>query len=112
MELIVQAIEVIHSKSEWGAEVVYGDTDSLFVYLPGRNKEEAFNIGEDIAATITRMNPQPIKLKFEKVYNPRISSTDTDLGLSSLRFAGQETVRRIQVRKQKGHTSSIRRERN
>jgi DNA polymerase zeta len=65
-----KAIEVIHSKSEWGAEVVYGDTDSLFVYLPGRSKDEAFDIGEDIAATITRMNPAPIKLKFEKVCSP------------------------------------------
>jgi DNA polymerase zeta len=63
----LKAIEVIHSKHKWGAEVVYGDTDSLFVYLPGKTREEAFNIGEDIAETITRMNPRPIKLKFEKV---------------------------------------------
>jgi DNA polymerase zeta len=65
---MAQAIEVIHSREEWGAEVVYGDTDSLFVYLPGRSREEAFDIGEDIAATITGMNPPPVKLKFEKVY--------------------------------------------
>ena len=64
----LKAIEVIHSKGEWGAEVVYGDTDSLFVYLPGKTREEAFDIGEDIAETITRMNPRPIKLKFEKVF--------------------------------------------
>ena len=62
-----QAIEVIHSKTEWGAEVVYGDTDSLFVYLPGRTRDEAFDIGNTIAETITTMNPRPIKLKFEKV---------------------------------------------
>jgi DNA polymerase zeta len=67
---MIQAIEVIHSKTEWGAEVVYGDTDSLFVYLPGRSREEAFDIGEDIAETITGMNPPPIKLKFEKVFPP------------------------------------------
>jgi DNA polymerase zeta len=65
--LMLKAIEVIHATSKWGAEVVYGDTDSLFVYLHGRSKDEAFDIGEDIADTITRMNPQPIKLKFEKV---------------------------------------------
>jgi DNA polymerase zeta len=46
---------------------VYGDTDSLFVYLPGRSRDEAFDIGENIANTITQMNPRPIKLKFEKV---------------------------------------------
>ena len=49
--------------------MVYGDTDSLFVYLPGRSRDDAFDIGEDIAKTITRMNPRPIKLKFEKVPN-------------------------------------------
>ena len=46
---------------------MYGDTDSLFVYLPGKTRDEAFEIGNDIAETITNMNPQPIKLKFEKV---------------------------------------------
>jgi DNA polymerase zeta len=47
--------------------VVYGDTDSIFVYLRGRTKEQAFLIGHDIADTITAANPAPIKLKFEKV---------------------------------------------
>jgi len=70
---MTQAIEVIHSRDDWNAEVVYGDTDSLFVYLPGRNRDEAFDIGEDIAETITRLNPKPIKLKFEKVSKYRIT---------------------------------------
>lgn len=46
---------------------MYGDTDSLFVYLKGKTKEQAFRIGHDIADTITAMNPAPIKLKVEKV---------------------------------------------
>ena len=46
---------------------VYGDTDSLFIYLPGRSKEEAFKIGHEIADAVTSDNPRPIKLKFEKV---------------------------------------------
>ncbi|KAK3112387.1 DNA polymerase zeta, partial [Teratosphaeriaceae sp. CCFEE 6253] len=54
----------------WGAEVVYGDTDSLFVYLKGRTKDEAFRIGDEIAKQVTDMNPRPVKLKFEKVYYP------------------------------------------
>ena len=66
-----KTIEVIHSRNEWGAEVVYGDTDSLFVYLAGKTRERAFEIGEEIAETITRMNPRPIKLKFEKVFRTR-----------------------------------------
>ena len=69
-ETLEKAIALIHSVEKWGAEVVYGDTDSLFVYLKGRTREQAFDIGEEIAATITKMNPRPIKLKFEKVYHP------------------------------------------
>ncbi|KAL8675269.1 MAG: hypothetical protein Q9168_000390 [Polycauliona sp. 1 TL-2023] len=69
-ETLEKAIALIHSVEKWGAEVVYGDTDSLFVYLKGRSKDEAFDIGKEIADTITNMNPRPIKLKFEKVYFP------------------------------------------
>lgn len=69
-ETLEKAIALIHSVERWGAEVVYGDTDSLFVYLKGRTKEEAFGIGKDIADTVTKMNPRPVKLKFEKVYHP------------------------------------------
>ncbi|KAF8472023.1 hypothetical protein BDZ91DRAFT_775438 [Kalaharituber pfeilii] len=71
-ETLEKAIELIHSEAKWGAEVVYGDTDSLFIYLPGRTRAEAFDIGEDIANAVTQMNPKPIKLKFEKVYHPCI----------------------------------------
>ena len=69
-ETLEKAIAMIHSVERWGAEVVYGDTDSLFVYLKGRTKDEAFDIGQEIAKTITDMNPRPVKLKFEKVYLP------------------------------------------
>ncbi len=69
-ETLEKAIALIHANEKWGAEVVYGDTDSLFIYLKGRTRDEAFTIGEDIAATITAANPRPVKLKFEKVYHP------------------------------------------
>lgn len=69
-ETLEKAIALIHSVEKWGAEVVSGDTDSLFVYLKGRTKDEAFDIGNDIAKVITDMNPRPVKLKFEKVYLP------------------------------------------
>ncbi|BDD63382.1 DNA polymerase zeta [Monascus purpureus] len=69
-EILEKAIDFIHSNDRWSAEVVYGDTDSLFVYLKGRTREEAFDIGEEIAEAITQMNPRPVKLKFEKVYHP------------------------------------------
>ena len=64
---MLQAKTTIMSRKDWGAIVRYGDTDSLFVHLPGKTKDEAFLIGNDIAQTITRMNPKPVKLKFEKV---------------------------------------------
>jgi DNA polymerase zeta len=69
-ETLEKAIALIHSQGKWDAEVVYGDTDSLFVYLKGRSREEAFAIGKDIAETITNANPKPVKLKFEKMYHP------------------------------------------
>lgn len=69
-ETLEKAIALIHSVERWGAEVVYGDTDSLFVYLKGRTRDEAFGIGEEIAKAVTDINPHPIKLKFEKVYHP------------------------------------------
>ncbi|TGO91944.1 hypothetical protein BPOR_0014g00170 [Botrytis porri] len=69
-ETLEKAIALIHSVKRWGAEVVYGDTDSLFVYLKGRSKDQAFDIGNEIAKTVTNMNPRPVKLKFEKVYHP------------------------------------------
>ncbi|CAI7612325.1 unnamed protein product [Penicillium viridicatum] len=71
-ETLEKAIAFIHSIDRWGAEVVYGDTDSLFVYLKGRTRDQAFDIGEEIAQAVTDLNPRPIKLKFEKVYHPCI----------------------------------------
>lgn len=69
-ETLEKAIALIHSVERWGAEVVYGDTDSLFVYLKDRTRNEAFDIGKEIAKAVTSMNPKPVKLKFEKVYHP------------------------------------------
>lgn len=69
-ETLEKAIALIHSVEKWGAEVVYGDTDSLFVYLKGRTRDQAFAIGEEIAEAVTKANPRPVKLKFEKVYHP------------------------------------------
>ncbi|KAI5480032.1 hypothetical protein MNV49_001997 [Pseudohyphozyma bogoriensis] len=71
-ETLERSLETIRATKSWGAEVVYGDTDSLFVHLPGRSKADAFRIGNEIADTITSSNPRPIKLKFEKVYLPSV----------------------------------------
>ncbi|CAE7435480.1 REV3 [Symbiodinium natans] len=53
-----------------GAEVLYGDTDSMFVRLPGRSKDEAFKEGARIAREVTSHNPTPVELQMDKVYWP------------------------------------------
>lgn len=57
------------------AEVVYGDTDSLFVKVKGGNRNDAFNIGERIVNRAHDMFPDPMQLKLEKVYQPCILQT-------------------------------------
>jgi DNA polymerase elongation subunit (family B) len=69
-ETLERAIKLINSTKEWGAKVVYGDTDSVFVLLKGATKERAFQIGNEIAHRVTDDNPWPVKLKFEKCYLP------------------------------------------
>ncbi|XP_065090214.1 DNA polymerase zeta catalytic subunit-like [Ochlerotatus camptorhynchus] len=74
-ETLERAIKLVESTERWGARVVYGDTDSLFVLCPGRTKEDAFKIGAEIADAVTKDNPPPVKLKLEKVYQPSILQT-------------------------------------
>lgn len=68
-EIMKKSIDVINS-SGLNAKVVYGDTDSLFVYFPGKSKNDAFKYGRELARKVTEVFPDPIKLKFEKVYHP------------------------------------------
>lgn len=42
----------------------------MFVLLKGRTVKEAFEVGQEIASAITEMNPYPVTLKMEKVYQP------------------------------------------
>lgn len=44
-ETLENAIRLVESNPDWNARVVYGDTDSMFVLLPGRSRSEAFRIG-------------------------------------------------------------------
>ena len=52
---------------------MYGDTDSMFVHLPGRSRAEAFRIGAEMAAAVTAANPKPVKLQLEKARLMRLS---------------------------------------
>jgi hypothetical protein len=71
-ETLQNAMSYINATEKWKAKVIYGDTDSIFILLEGRTKEEAIAIGKEIAAEITKMNPEPMKLQFEKIYCPMI----------------------------------------
>ncbi|PTB70497.1 zeta catalytic subunit of dna polymerase [Trichoderma citrinoviride] len=90
-ETLERATAYIHSVERWGAEVVYGDTDSLFIYLKGRSRDEAFAIGQEIAQAITERNPKPVKLKFEKVYHPCVL-------LAKKRYVGYKYESKDQVK--------------
>ncbi|KAK3840796.1 MAG: DNA polymerase zeta subunit [Linnemannia gamsii] len=103
-ETLERSIRFVNENPKWNARVVYGDTDSMFVQLKGRTRQEAFEIGYDISETITRMNPRPVKLKFEKVYHPCFLVTKKRYVGSSYETPGQvepifdakgiETIRR------------------
>lgn len=106
-ETLKRAIDMVHSNSKWNARVVYGDTDSLFILLPGRSRSQAFIIGNEIASAVTDDNPQPVKLKFEKVYHPCVLQTkkryvgysyeSPDQVNPKFDAKGIETVRRDQI---------------
>lgn len=69
------SISFIHSNPKWKAQVVYGDTDSLFVHLRGRSKDDAHRIGDEIANEITSRCPKDVVLKMEKVFLPCVLSS-------------------------------------
>ena len=91
-ETLERAIHMVNSSPEWGARVVYGDTDSLFVLLKGATKEEAFRIGKEICDRVTAENPKPVKLKFEKV------SSGEKQAKKDGRFCGCQSLSKILYR--------------
>ena len=70
--MIKTAIDYIENKTPYELKVVYGDTDSVFISVKNKNIKEAIEIGKKLAEEITKLNPEPIKLQFEKVYCPLI----------------------------------------
>ena len=70
LEAAKRFIEAPENRARWGGEVVYGDTDSLFVHLPGKTREAAHRIGQEMADAVTAVNPSPVRLQMEKVYLP------------------------------------------
>ncbi|XP_054790438.1 DNA polymerase zeta catalytic subunit isoform X2 [Prosopis cineraria] len=99
-----RAISFVNQHDKWNAKVIYGDTDSMFVLLKGRTIKECFQIGSEIASAVTAMNPSPVTLKLEKVYQPCFLLTkkryvgysyeSPDQGEPVFDAKGIETVRR------------------
>ena len=73
--LLEWTIGEINRNPSWRAEVVYGDTDSVFILVSGRTLRQAFLLGQEIARYITARSPPHVVLKFEKVYFPSILVT-------------------------------------
>jgi len=48
-------------------QVVYGDTDSVFVKFPGATVAEAIDLGRQLSDTVSAEFARPIRLAFEKV---------------------------------------------
>jgi DNA polymerase elongation subunit (family B) len=60
-------------EDEYGAEVVYGDTDSIFVKFPGKDLEGAIKAGQESAQLITSRCPhKAFVIGYEKTFYPFI----------------------------------------
>eukprot|EP01060_Flectonema_neradi_P004967 TRINITY_DN13293_c0_g1_i1.p1 TRINITY_DN13293_c0_g1~~TRINITY_DN13293_c0_g1_i1.p1 ORF type:complete len:2077 (+),score=379.85 TRINITY_DN13293_c0_g1_i1:815-6232(+) len=74
-QTLERIIKDVETHPTWCAKVIYGDTDSLFVCLPGSTVKRAFEVGQQIVQHASATNPSPVKLKLEKVYKPCIMVT-------------------------------------
>jgi DNA polymerase delta subunit 1 len=60
-------------ESQFGAEVVYGDTDSIFVKFPTTDLAESIRLGLEAGKAITeQMARRPYKIAYEKTFYPFI----------------------------------------
>jgi DNA polymerase delta subunit 1 len=63
------AIAKAIAETSEGAQVIYGDTDSIFCKLAGIDMARAFDIGTRLADSITAALPEPLTMEFEKCYD-------------------------------------------
>ena len=72
----------------FGAQVIYGDTDSLFIKVPTTDLNEAQRIGEEIAAAASKQIG--LHLEFEKIYRSLLI-------LTKKRYAGWKFERKGEI---------------
>lgn len=60
-------------ETEFGGQVIYGDTDSIFIKFATTNLEESMKLGQAAAERITSwINRKPYKIEYEKTFYPFI----------------------------------------
>ena len=60
------------AESEFGATVVYGDTDSIFIKFPTQDLAESIRLGIAAGKRITSQCRKPYKIAYEKTFYPFI----------------------------------------
>jgi DNA polymerase elongation subunit (family B) len=51
-------------------QVIYAQTDSVFIHFPSATAAEAVTLGQQAAQLVTAQLPAPIELKYERVMCP------------------------------------------
>ena len=60
-------------ESQFGGEVIYGDTDSIFIKFPTKDLAESIKLGQEAADFITNaINRKPYRIEYEKTLYPFI----------------------------------------
>lgn len=60
-------------ETEFGGEVIYGDTDSIFIKFPTKDLVESIKLGQQAADKITQtINRRPYRIEYEKTLFPFI----------------------------------------
>ncbi len=59
-------------ETEFGAEVIYGDTDSIFVKFPTKDLAKSIELGLAAGKSITSQCRKPYKIAYEKTFYPFI----------------------------------------
>ena len=58
-------------ETEFGGEVIYGDTDSIFIKFPTQDLQESITLAQAAAARITAwLDRKPYKIEYEKTFYP------------------------------------------
>lgn len=59
-------------ETEFGGQVIYGDTDSIFIKFPTKDLSESIELGKKAADRITSLCRKPYRIEYEKTFFPFI----------------------------------------